>query len=216
MAKFVPVDIFDLVIFGGAGDLALRKLMPALYHRDLDGQLPVGSRIISIGRRPFSNDEFLNIVRDSLRARLTDSEYSVEFWQSFSQRLQYIATDAMDASNWQDLKTVLAGFEDRIRVFYLATAPKLFGPIASGLGQNGLINDEVRIVLEKPVGNDHASALAINNQVGEFTLTSDPRMPNISTAGPGIISRNGESGNLSYLFVPKGSNNNLHSIPFSK
>ncbi len=167
MAKFIPVDIFDLVIFGGAGDLALRKLMPALYHRDLDGQLPDGCRIISVGRSHLGREAFLEKVGDSLRARLTDSEYSVEFWQSFSQRLQYIAADAMDASNWQDLKTVLAGFEDRIRVFYLATAPKLFGPIASGLGQNGLINDEVRIVLEKPVGNDHASALAINNQVGE-------------------------------------------------
>jgi glucose-6-phosphate 1-dehydrogenase len=167
MAKFVPVDIFDLVIFGGAGDLALRKLMPALYHRDLDGQLPAGSRVISIGRRPYSNDEFLNIVRDSLQARLVDSEYSEDLWQSFSQRLHYVKTDALEPSNWQGLKTILNGHEDRIRVFYLATAPKLFGPIASGLSQNKLINDEVRIVLEKPVGNDHASALAINDQVGE-------------------------------------------------
>ncbi len=167
MAKFIPVEIFDLVIFGGAGDLTLRKLIPALYHRDLDGQLPDGCRIISIGRRNIAHDEFLGMVGDSLRANLPEADYSEEFWQSFSQRLQYIEADALDPSNWQGLKDVLEGFENRIRVFYLATAPKLFGAIASGLSQNSLITKEVRIVLEKPVGNDHASACEINDRVGE-------------------------------------------------
>ncbi len=167
MAKFVPVDIFDLVIFGGVGDLALRKLMPALYHRDCDGQLPAGCRIISVGRSTFSNDEFLEKVGNSLRERLPDSEFSDELWGTFSQRLQYVVTDALEPSNWQDLKGVLEGFEDRIRVFYLATAPKLFGAIASGLSQNGMITEEVRIVLEKPVGHDFASAREINDRVGE-------------------------------------------------
>jgi glucose-6-phosphate 1-dehydrogenase len=167
MANFVPVDTFDLVIFGGAGDLALRKLLPALYHRDLDGQLPAGSRVISVGRSDLSREAFLEKVCGSLRTRLADSEYSDEFWASFSSRLQYIQTNALDPSNWQGLKSALDGFEDRVRVFYLATAPKLFGPIASGLSQNSLINDEVRIVLEKPLGNDTASALKINDQVGE-------------------------------------------------
>jgi glucose-6-phosphate 1-dehydrogenase len=167
MPNFVPVDVFDLVIFGGAGDLALRKLLPALYHRDLDGQLPTGSRIISVGRRALSREQFLEKVCDSLCDKLAASKYSEQFWQSFSSRLQYIQTDALEPSNWQDLKAALDGSEDRIRVFYLATAPALFGPIASGLSQNGLINDEVRIVLEKPLGNDHASALKINDQVGE-------------------------------------------------
>ncbi len=167
MAKFIPVDIFDLVIFGGAGDLALRKLMPALFHRDLDGQLPGDCRIISIGRRPLSQDEFLAMVAKSLQDNLAESEYSPESWQVFSQRLQYVKTDALDSSNWQGLKAVLEGFEDRIRVFYLATAPNLFGAIATGLKHNELINEQVRIVLEKPVGHDYASALEINDQVGE-------------------------------------------------
>ena len=141
MAKFIPVDIFDLVIFGGAGDLALRKLMPALFHRDLDGQLPLGSRIISVGRSPLSRDEFLGKVGESLKSKLSETEYSPESWQSFSERLQYVQADALNAAEWQDLSTVLEGFEDRIRVFYLATAPKLFGAIASGLSQNKLINE---------------------------------------------------------------------------
>ena len=167
MAKFVPVDIFDLVIFGGAGDLALRKLMPALYHRDLDGQLPVGSRIISVGRRTLPHDEFLDMVANSLKASLTEPEFSPDSWQSFSNRLQYIEADALDASNWQALSSALEGHEDRVRVFYLATVPNLFGAIATGLSHNKLINERVRIVLEKPVGNDHASALEINDRVGE-------------------------------------------------
>lgn len=167
MAKFVPVDIFDLVIFGGAGDLALRKLLPALYHRDLDGQLPSGARIISLGRREMDQEEFLDVVCKSLQTHLGKSEYTEESWQLFSNRLHYVQADAMDPANWQGLADILDGYDDRIRVFYLATSPKLFGPIASGLDQNKLINKEVRIVLEKPVGNDYASALKINDQVGE-------------------------------------------------
>lgn len=167
MAKFIPVGVFDLVIFGGAGDLALRKLLPALYHRDLDGQLPAESRIISVGRSAVSHEQFLDMVNKSLRARLNDSEYSAEHWESFSNRLQYIEADALEPSNWQGLISTLDGYDERIRVFYLATAPTLFGAIAAGLSQNHLINDEVRIVLEKPVGNDYASALKINDQVGE-------------------------------------------------
>ncbi|MCW8926961.1 MAG: glucose-6-phosphate dehydrogenase, partial [Xanthomonadales bacterium] len=166
MAKFVPVDTFDLVIFGGAGDLALRKLLPALYHRDLDGQLPAGSRIISLGRRDLDREQFLQMVCDALCANLKGSEYTEAFWQSFSERLQYIRADALEPSGWQDLKSALDGYDDRIRVFYLATTPTLFGPIASGLSQNGLVNDKVRIVLEKPIGNDYQSAVKINDQVG--------------------------------------------------
>ena len=103
MAKFVPVDTFDLVIFGGAGDLALRKLLPALYHRDLDGQLPAGSRIISLGRRAISREQFLEKVCDSLCANLKGPEYTEEFWRSFSSRLQYVRADALEPSGWQDL-----------------------------------------------------------------------------------------------------------------
>ena len=167
MAKFVPVDIFDLVIFGGAGDLALRKLLPALYHRDLDGQLPEGSRIISVGRRAMEREAFLQLVNDSLRQRLAQSEYAETSWESFARRLQYIQADALDPANWQEIEACLKGHEERIRVFYMATSPKLFGPIAKGLSQNSLINDEVRIVLEKPVGNDYDSARQINDEVGE-------------------------------------------------
>lgn len=166
MAKFVPVGLFDLVIFGGAGDLTLRKLLPALYHRDLDNQLPQGSRIISVGRSAMGADDFLKLVKDSLLEQLNDSEYTNSRWKSFSARLQYIQADALEPEQWQTLQSLLKGHEDRIRVFYLALAPNLFGPVAQGLKKTSLINENVRIVLEKPVGTDFESARKINDQVG--------------------------------------------------
>ncbi len=167
MAKFIPVEVFDLIIFGGAGDLALRKLMPALYHRDGDGQLPAGCRILAIGRSAMDRDGYLREVEGALRANLADTEFAEPRWLNFAERLNYIQADALDPDGWQGLQEALSEHEDRIRVVYLATAPSLFGAIATGFRQNGLINDHTRIVLEKPVGRDYESAREINDRVGE-------------------------------------------------
>ena len=167
MANFNPVDLFDLVIFGGAGDLALRKLMPALYHRDCAGQLPPDSRIIGLGRRDLSRDRYLEMINESLREHLESGSFSDQAWEVFSSRLDYVPTDARDHQSWNSLTNALSGREDRVRVFYLATAPDLFGTIAEGCKENGLISEEARIVLEKPVGRDYESARAINDRVGE-------------------------------------------------
>jgi len=166
MAQFTPVDVFDLVIFGGAGDLALRKLIPALYHRDGDGQLPAGCRILAIGRRDLGNDGYVRQVEESLKAHLSPAEFSEQRWRNLAARLHYISADATDSGTWQELKAALQGFDDRIRVIYLATVPSLFGPVALGCKQSGLLNDNARIVLEKPVGRDYASARQINDEVG--------------------------------------------------
>jgi glucose-6-phosphate 1-dehydrogenase len=167
MAKFIPVELFDLVIFGGAGDLALRKLLPALYHRDRDGQLPAGSRILSIGRSDLGQEAFLAEVEQALRDNLAAAEFSEPQWTAFAGRLCYVRADALDPASWGELTSALEGHEDRIRVVYLATVPKLFGAIARGCRENGLITERTRIVLEKPVGRDFESARLINDQVGE-------------------------------------------------
>ncbi|MDA0677497.1 MAG: glucose-6-phosphate dehydrogenase, partial [Chloroflexi bacterium] len=158
MAELIPVDTFDFVIFGGSGDLALRKLLPALFHRDLDGQFPAGSRIIALGRSPMEHEEYLELAKSSLG--------NPEQWEGFASRLSYLRLDATRPSEWQALVDLLGGHEDRIRAVYLATSPELFGPVATGLRDNGLITEKTRIVLEKPVGHDYPSALAINDQVG--------------------------------------------------
>jgi len=166
-ARFIPVEVFDLVIFGGTGDLALRKLLPALLHRARDEQLPETARIIAVGRGELEQAEYRARVEEAMRQNLAPGDFSEESWTAFAARLHYARGDATDPSGWREISALLEGHEDRIRVFYLATSPTLFGPIASGLAANGLISEEVRIVLEKPVGRDFESACAINDQVGK-------------------------------------------------
>jgi hypothetical protein len=167
MAKLLPVDEFDLIIFGGTGDLAMRKLLPALYHRDRDGQFTGASRIIALGRSKLSRKQYLADVEDALRRNLAEGDFEAAQWKTFSARIQYAEIDASSPKNWDALIKFLDGKEDRIRVAYLATAPSLFGPIAKGLKKNGLVTDSSRIVLEKPLGRDLASASEINDQVGK-------------------------------------------------
>ena len=167
MAKLVPVEPFDLIIFGGTGDLAMRKLLPALYHRDRDGQITPDSLIIAASRGALSQADYLAMVESSLRDNLREGEFDDKHWQVFSQRLQYVQADAFEHQQWGELSAALSGREARVRVAYLATAPSLFGPIAGGLKSNGLITDSSRIVLEKPLGRDLDSAREINNAVGD-------------------------------------------------
>ncbi len=167
MAQLVPVETFDLIIFGGTGDLAMRKLLPALYHRDRDGQVTADSRIIAASRGSLSRAEYVAMVEESLRQKLREGDFDEAHWQSFSQRIHYVQADAFAHDQWHGLVEVLSGQDERTRVAYLATAPSLFGSIAAGLKANGLITANSRIVLEKPVGRDYQSACEINNAVGE-------------------------------------------------
>jgi len=167
MAKIVPVDPFDLIIFGGMGDLALRKLLPALFHRDGDGQITADSRIIAIGRRALSRDAFLASILTALEASHNGEPMDSARWATFSRKVEYVQLDAADASTWGALCERLVDSGERVQAVYLATSPSLFGPVAQGLRDNQLIGKNMRIVLEKPVGHDLASARAINDAVGE-------------------------------------------------
>ncbi|MEM9743731.1 MAG: glucose-6-phosphate dehydrogenase [Pseudomonadota bacterium] len=167
MAELVPVDPFDLIIFGGAGDLAMRKLLPSLYHRDQDGQFSADSRIIAVGRSPIDRDSYLKQVAQAVDADRSDEALDDATWDRFAARLQYFDLDARDTGTWGALSDCLAGHEHKIRAIYLATPPTLFGPVAQGFGRAGLMTDSMRLVLEKPVGSDFASAKSINDAVGE-------------------------------------------------
>jgi glucose-6-phosphate 1-dehydrogenase len=166
MAQLIPVDVFDLIIFGGTGDLAMRKLLPALYHRDRDGQVTGDSRIIAAGRSKLTRKAYRDAVEEALRAKLAADEFDAVHWKTFRERIDYVQADAGTPADWRGLVKLLAAGVDRTRVFYLATAPDLFGPIASGLKQNRLVTPSSRIVLEKPLGHDFDSARRINNEVG--------------------------------------------------
>ncbi|NNC23759.1 glucose-6-phosphate dehydrogenase [Salinisphaera sp. USBA-960] len=166
-AEFIPVSPFDLVIFGGTGDLAARKLLPALYHRDRDGQLSEDSRIIGVSRRDYSDGEYVQWVADVLAEHLDEPIPDDEVWQRFTGRLGYQSVDVANDTGWSDLAGKLGVEPDgRVRVFYLATAAQLYGSIARTLADQGLATESARIVLEKPVGFDEQSARAINDAVG--------------------------------------------------
>jgi glucose-6-phosphate 1-dehydrogenase len=165
MAHIIPVDAFDLVVFGGTGDLARRKLLPALYYRDLDRQLMPETRIIGIARRRLEPRAYATLIEAAVRQRVEPAQVQEECLARFIGRLDFVALDVTDPGSWTDLAAKLDDPE-RVRVFYLATSPDLFGPVCQNLAANGLVTPATRVVLEKPIGHDLSSAQIINDQVG--------------------------------------------------
>jgi glucose-6-phosphate 1-dehydrogenase len=164
-SRIIKVDPFDLVVFGGTGDLAYRKLFPALFHRDNDEQFTEETKIIGVSRRPLDNDEYRASVKDALLKFGGVKEGSEAVIERFLRRIEYASVDATGEAGWDKLKALLDG-EDKVRAFYLATSPDLFGPIAKKLAANGMVTPKARIIVEKPIGKDGASAAAINDELG--------------------------------------------------
>ncbi len=166
MAEFIPVGSFDIIIFGGTGDLSRRKLLPALYHRWADGQIPEDAKIIGISRSELDDAEFRNFAYEACSEASPDSVTKAD-WKTFEKHLHYVTMDATDPdADWADLKAHITQDPDRPLVFYLAVTPKIYVPICQALGQAGLSAGNTRVVLEKPIGTDLASAREINEGVG--------------------------------------------------
>jgi len=166
MPKIIPVAVFDCVVFGATGDLTLRKLLPALYHRFRDGQMPRDSRVIGAARSKLSDEDFRDRAAKALRKHVAAAELEPDTMQGFLDRLHYVPIDATATdADWDQFVPVLD--PSRVRVFYLATSPDLYGPICQALATAGLVTDRSRVVLEKPIGHDLASAHAIIEQVGK-------------------------------------------------
>ncbi len=164
MSKIVPVPLFDFVIFGGTGDLTLRKLLPALFNRYRDGQIPEGARIVAVARSDMDTAAYRTRASAALRKYVGDPGAKEA---AFLDMLHYARLDAAAPdADWLGLESLLS--PDRVRVFYMATSPDLFGPICQALARQGLNKGEARVVLEKPIGRDLASAKAINDEVGQF------------------------------------------------
>jgi len=164
MAKFIPVDPFDIVIFGGTGDLSKRKLIPALFHRYLDGQIDKSCKIIGIARSDLSRDGFVAFAKKACMA--TMKVWSDSKWKGFASLLEYAAMDVTaDEADWAEPKSYLTS-DGRPWVFYLATTPLIYVDICQALERAELNIETARLVLEKPIGTDLASARAINEGVG--------------------------------------------------
>ncbi|MGE0225156.1 MAG: glucose-6-phosphate dehydrogenase [Acetobacteraceae bacterium] len=166
MAKIIPVATFDCVVFGATGDLTLRKLLPALYQRFRDGQMPSDSRVIGAARTQVGTDEYRIRARAALEEHVPPDELEPATVERFLSQIEYVAIDATaHDADWESLGAKLD--PARIRVFYLATAPDLYGPIGRALGAAGLNTPQSRVVLEKPIGHDLDSARAIIQSVGQ-------------------------------------------------
>lgn len=159
------LQAFDFILFGGTGDLSIRKLIPALYFRHCEKQLPEDGRIIGIARSQLDTAGFRDKLDKEVREHISESEFDEEQWQSFLQRVHYFPVDVSSVESYEPLVASLKGREEHVRVFYLSVAPSLFTHITNGVHQAGLITDNSRVTLEKPLGRDQASAEDINNSL---------------------------------------------------
>jgi glucose-6-phosphate 1-dehydrogenase len=166
VSKIIPVADFDCVVFGATGDLTLRKLLPALYYRFLDGQVPGTSRIIAVARSDLNDESYRGRAREALGRHVAVTDQQGDSIAAFLSRIFYARTDAAKESDWGQLRDLLGQHPDRVRVFYLATSPDLYGPVSRNIGEQGLVTANSRVVLEKPIGHDLPSARAINDEVG--------------------------------------------------
>ncbi len=166
-AQIIPVDPFDYIVFGGTGDLAERKLLPALYQRQLAGQLTEPTRIIGASRSEMTDAAYRKFATAALKKFLKSEEFVKEEVEKFCARLFYVSVDATSDRGWEELKKTLDEGKDRVRAFYLAVSPSIFGDISERIRDTKLITKQTRIVVEKPIGRDLDSALALNNTIGK-------------------------------------------------
>lgn len=161
-------NLCDFILFGGHGDLAFRKLMPALYHLCKDEYIGEQSRIITISRKDITREEHIELVKEKLNEFLGENEFEEAFFEKFKEQLFVAKIDFSDDSSYENLKKILDDYEDRERVNYLSTSPHFFGGICKSLSEWNLVTDKTRVVLEKPLGRDLKSSQEINKEVLKY------------------------------------------------
>jgi len=156
---------FDLVLFGGTGDLAWRKLLPALFQAFRHGTLPADGRIIGVARDDLSNEQYRRLIQQRFENVDLSKRPSPEEFDRFAQLLHFQRMDLSRPEDYARLKDRLAQRNADQVVMYLATAPTLFTQACEQLAAAGLNTPRTRIVLEKPLGHDLASNREINETV---------------------------------------------------
>ena len=168
----VPLDPCAVVIFGASGDLAKRKLMPALFNLARGNHLPVGFAVVGVSRTPMNDDSFREQMRQAV-AQFGGEAVPATVWEGFARNLFYVAEDFADVRQTSALPSRLAAIDAQCgthgnRVFYLAMPPSVYPNIVRLLGERGLAGPTApaggwhRIIIEKPFGRDSASARALN------------------------------------------------------
>ena len=156
---------FDLVFFGGTGDLAWRKLVPALFQAWRHHKLPEGGRILAVARDERSDADYRAFIKERFCDVDSAKRPSDEEFARFAELLHYRRMDLSQPEHYAGLKQWVDERGADTVVLFLATSPHLFPQICAQLGAVGLNGNKVRVVLEKPLGHDLASAQEINRVV---------------------------------------------------
>jgi glucose-6-phosphate 1-dehydrogenase len=160
VARVIPVEDFDLVIFGGTGDLARRKILPGLFRRYLSGQMPKDSRIIGAARSDIDSAEYRDMIHDAIKEFGGVEAKDTKGLAAFLNQLEYVPIDAKGEGGWPELAELVRA--DIVQAFYFSVAPSLFGDLAERLHRHKIATATSRIVVEKPFGRDLDSARALN------------------------------------------------------
>jgi len=171
-----PAEPCTLVIFGGSGDLARRRLIPALYNLLLDGLLPAKFAVLGLGRRTMSDEEYRSSLREGVE-KFSRQALDEAKWTAFAEHLFYLAGENETPDTFTALKRRAEELEKTFglpgnRIFYLSIPPSSFTAVCEGLAQAGLATPPSasspysRIIVEKPVGRDLSSAKEINAVTG--------------------------------------------------
>ncbi|WP_462265621.1 glucose-6-phosphate dehydrogenase [Mucilaginibacter sp.] len=158
-----------IVIFGGTGDLAKRKLIPAFYNLFIDGSMPEKFAIIGLGRTQLDDDAFRKKLYDGLNDFSRSGKPADDKWSTFNASISYFVSNIDDPAAYAELAKKLDGIDQQFgqranRLFYMSVAPRFIEAVAVNLKQSGLaINADLdRIVIEKPFGHNTESAIALN------------------------------------------------------
>jgi glucose-6-phosphate 1-dehydrogenase len=157
-----------MVIFGANGDLAKRKLMPALYRLAYDGRLPPSFAVIGTSRTAFTDEAFREMMQGAVQKFSENTVFDEDSWKRFAQNLHYVAGDMHDSTLYQALGAKLRETGQNNVLFYLATQPSYYGMAADCLRASGLAAPQGgwrRIVVEKPFGHDLESARQLNQHL---------------------------------------------------
>ncbi|VVE50783.1 glucose-6-phosphate dehydrogenase [Pandoraea pneumonica] len=155
---------YTFVLFGATGDLSLRKVLPALFRAFCTGELAEVGNILAVARSPMDAQAYHAWCEQHVRAHIKSDVWDEAQWKRFLATIDYMPLDLGRKAEFDTLAERLAKREG-VRIFYLATGPSLFIPICEGL-HSAKLNENGRIVLEKPLGHDLASSVAINDAVG--------------------------------------------------
>ena len=165
VSRVIPVETFDLVIFGGTGDLARRKILPGLFRRFLSGQMPADSRIIGAARSAIDSAGYRDMIEGAIAEFGGDEKKDKAGIAAFLERLEYVTVDAKGEGGWSELAKLMR--DGVVKAFYFSVGPSLFGDLAERLHLHKIADKASRIVVEKPFGRDLKTAEALNATLAE-------------------------------------------------